>query len=144
MSNLKKVLYGMLQAALLFWKDLSENLEKWGFTANPPYDWCVANKMVDRKQCMIIWHVDNLKVLHVDPAVVESILDLLNKHYGKETLLVVTRGKIHEYLGMTLNFSKVERSRSTYRTVSRTCWRIYPRTWAVSQRDSRCQPYVYS
>jgi hypothetical protein len=31
-----------------------------GFKVNP-YDWCEANKMVDRKQLTIVWHVDDLK-----------------------------------------------------------------------------------
>jgi hypothetical protein len=57
--ELLKALYGTLQAALLFWKLLSGKLEKWGFTINP-YDWCVANKMIDGTQCTIVWHVDDL------------------------------------------------------------------------------------
>jgi hypothetical protein len=35
--QLKKALYGTLQVSLLFWKDLSGNLHKWGFEVNP-YD----------------------------------------------------------------------------------------------------------
>ena len=48
--QLKKVLYGTLQAALLFWKFLLETLQEWGFTLNP-YDKCVANKNIEGKQC---------------------------------------------------------------------------------------------
>jgi len=33
--QLKKALYGTLQAALLFWKLLSKTLQEWGFTLNP-------------------------------------------------------------------------------------------------------------
>jgi hypothetical protein len=47
-----KALYGTLQAALLFWRDLSGELLKWGFELNP-YDNCVANKMVDGKQLTV-------------------------------------------------------------------------------------------
>jgi len=61
--QLKKALYGTLQAALLFWKLLSETLQEWGFTLNP-YDRCVANKNIQGKQCMIILHVDDLKISH--------------------------------------------------------------------------------
>jgi hypothetical protein len=103
--QLMKALYGTLQAALLFWQDLTSQLEKWGFKLNP-YDWCVANKMVNGKQCTILWHVNDLKISHVDPEVVEEILKLLNERYGKETPLVVTRGKLHDYLGMVIDFSK--------------------------------------
>ena len=35
--DLKRVLYGTLQAALLFWKNLTSILQEWGFEVNP-YD----------------------------------------------------------------------------------------------------------
>jgi hypothetical protein len=57
---LTKAFYGTLQAALLFWQNLSSQLQEWGFEINP-YDFCVANKVIAGKQCTIIWHVDNLK-----------------------------------------------------------------------------------
>ena len=44
--KLKKMLYGILQAALLFWKKFTNSLIKWGFTINS-YEWCVANKIVN-------------------------------------------------------------------------------------------------
>ena len=93
--KLKKALYGTQQAAMLFRKDLSAHLVRWGYEINP-YDWCVANKMINGKQCTVLWHVDDLKISHVDPAVVEELLDLLNEQYGKRTPLVTTRGKIHQ------------------------------------------------
>jgi hypothetical protein len=74
---LTKALYGTLQAALLFWQNLSTELLKWGFEINP-YDFCVANKSINGKQCTIVWHVDDLKVSHVDPIAVTTILDLLD------------------------------------------------------------------
>jgi hypothetical protein len=58
---LKKALYGTLQAALLFWQNLSKQLQKWGFEINP-YDFCMANKIINGKQCTIMWHVDDLKI----------------------------------------------------------------------------------
>ena len=44
--KLKKALYDKLQGSLLFWKNLTATLIDWGFEINP-YDWCVANKMVN-------------------------------------------------------------------------------------------------
>ena len=102
--RLKKALYGTLQASLLFWQDLSGHLTKWGFTVNP-YDECVMNKMIEGKQCTILWHVDDIKLSHVDDEVNEEIIEKLNGVYGKEAPLVVTRGKVHDYLGMTLDYS---------------------------------------
>ena len=63
--KLRKALYGMLQAALLFWRLLSDTLMGWGFKLNE-YDKCVTNKIINGKQCTIIWHVDDLKISHVE------------------------------------------------------------------------------
>ena len=57
--QLKKALHSTLQAALLFWKLFSNTLQEWGFTIND-YDRCVANKIINGKQCTITWHVDDL------------------------------------------------------------------------------------
>jgi hypothetical protein len=104
--ELQKALYGTLQAALLFWENLTEFLtEELGFTVNP-YDSCVVNKMIDGKQCTIIWHVDDLKMSHVKQSVLEDVADRLNAKYGQETPLVMHRGKVHDYLGMTIDYSE--------------------------------------
>ena len=104
-TELDKALYGTMQAALLFWKKLSGYLEKNGFVANP-YDTCVMNKMVNGKQMTIGWHVDDLKISHVDMSAIEHVIKKLESEFGKETPLTITRGKIHEYLGMTIDFSE--------------------------------------
>ena len=101
---LLKTLYGTLKAALLFWENLSDTLQEWGFKINP-YDWCVANKMINGKQCTIGWHVDDLKISHIDSEAVDDILNKLDKRYGKEAPMVTKRGKIHDYLGMTLDYN---------------------------------------
>jgi KUP system potassium uptake protein len=104
--KLEKALYGTLQASLLFWKNLSGYLIEQGFALNP-YDECVANKIINGKQCTIVWHVDDLKISHEDSAVTQSIVALLQEKYGSEDAPVtVTYGKVHDYLGMTLNYSK--------------------------------------
>jgi hypothetical protein len=102
--QLQKALYGTLSASLLFWKDLSGHLKKEGYVANP-YDSCVMNKTVNGKQSTVLWHVDDLKISHVEGSANESVLDALNMRYGKETPLTVTRGDLHDYLGMTIDYS---------------------------------------
>ena len=62
-------------------KHLTKTLNQWGFTINP-YDWCVANKMINGKQLSIVWHVDDLKISHVDNKVVTGIIDQLSNKYG--------------------------------------------------------------
>jgi hypothetical protein len=106
--ELVKVLYSMLQATLLFWENLSDFLvEELGFMVNK-YDKCVANKIINGNQCTICWHVDDLKMSHVEAAVLKEIVDKLDEKYGSEKVPVtVTCGKIHDYLGITLDFSMV-------------------------------------
>jgi hypothetical protein len=101
--QLDKALYGTLSASLLFWKDLSGELLSAGFVANP-YDSCVMNKTINGTQCTVLWHVDDLKISHVDADACESVVDLLNARYGTETPVTVTRGDLHDYLGMTLDY----------------------------------------
>ena len=52
----KKAIYGTLEASLLFWKK-SKILEEMVYQRNE-YDWCVMNKIIDDKQCTILWYVD--------------------------------------------------------------------------------------
>ena len=107
-AELDKALYGTLQAALLFWKKIQKFfIEKHGFKANR-YDSCVVNKDIDGQQCTIGWHMDDIKISHCNAEIAESIVCLLDKEYGKETPLVVTWGKVYEYLGMTIEDGKVK------------------------------------
>ncbi len=81
---LHKALCATLQAALLFWRNLlSFLIEELRFKSNP-YNSCIANKIINSKQCTAGWHVDDLKISHVDKNIVESIMQQLNDKYGKE------------------------------------------------------------
>ena len=103
--QLMRALYGTLQAALLFWINLSTFLtEELGFELNP-YDPCVANKMINGKECTIVWHVDDLKMSHMEQEVLDEIIGKLTSKYGNEKGLTVQRGKKHEYLGMTIEYT---------------------------------------
>jgi hypothetical protein len=102
--ELLMALYGTMRAARLFWERLSRQLVDWGFTPNP-YDSCVVNKMVDVEQLTVAWHVDDLKILHVSAKVVDDFIADLDSEFGKETPLSKSRGKVHNYLGMMLDFS---------------------------------------
>ena len=61
--------------------------------------------IVDDKQCTILWHVDDLKTSHVDPAVIYSVLAGINAEYGKITKMTIMRGKVHKYLGINIDYS---------------------------------------
>src|SRR6056300_1439606 len=100
-----RAIYGMLEASMLWYKKLRKDLEEYGFKFNP-YDACVANKIVNGKQQTIRFHVDDLLSSHMDPKVNDEFFEWANKKYGTIKPLKCTRGKVHEYLGMTLDFSK--------------------------------------
>ena len=56
-------IYGIMKAALLFYLKFVESLTSIGFVINP-YDSCITNKIIDRHQLTVVWHVDDLKILH--------------------------------------------------------------------------------
>ena len=83
-----RAIYGCIESALLWYELYVKVLKGMGFVLNP-YDKCVANKMINKKQCTIAWYVDDNKISHVDPAVVTQILDAVKDHFGE---LVISRG----------------------------------------------------
>ena len=58
--------------------------------------------MVNGNQMTICWHVDNLKVSHVEKSAVTTLALKLVKWYGLKT--TSSRGKVHDYLGMEMYF----------------------------------------
>ena len=95
--HLSKDLYGLLKAALLFYKRLRFDLEEMSFVVNP-YDPCVAKMMVNGAQITVCWHVDNLKISHRDEEVVSAFVIQTSKIYGPKT--TISRGNVHDCLGM--------------------------------------------
>ena len=93
-----KALYGVLVAALLWYKKFRADLEKIGFEFNL-YDPCVANKIIQSKQHIVQFHVDDLDSSHVNNKVKDEFYIWLNKMYGAHGEVTVTRGKVHDYLG---------------------------------------------
>ena len=100
----KKAIYGTLETSLLFCEKLSKILEEMGYHRNE-YDWSVMNKIIDNKQCTILQHDDDLKTSYVDPAIVSSVLSDIDAEYGKIAKMTIMRGKLHKYLGMTIDYS---------------------------------------
>jgi hypothetical protein len=99
--QLLKALYGCVKSALLWYELFSTTLKERGFVLNP-YDPCVANCIIDGKQCTIGWYVDDTKISHADPAVVSSVVEAIENKFGK---MVVMRGKKHVFLGMDIEFN---------------------------------------
>ena len=69
---------------------------------------------INEKQCTIVWHVDDLKISHVDSKVVDQMLDYLTSQYEE---LSTTRGDKRTYVGMDIFFPRngtVEIDMSSY------------------------------
>ena len=105
----RNALYGTMVASLLYYRKFVTSLTKLGFELNP-YDPCVANKMINGEQMTICFHVDDCKLSHKSSSEVTKMVEILRSEYesifedgsGK---MKVSRGKVHQYLGMTLDYS---------------------------------------
>ena len=76
-----------------------------GFEFNN-YDPCIANRMKFGLQHTIRFHVDDILSSHKNSKVNDEFLKELNDLYGKLKPCTSTRGKEHEFLGMTLKYKK--------------------------------------
>jgi hypothetical protein len=118
---LEKALYGCVESAKLWYDHLVASLVRMGFTANR-YEPCVMNKMVNGKQATICIHVDDLLVTCTDIEVLEVIAADLEKEYKE---VKVKKGKVHSYLGMTLDFSEPGVARITMEGYIQDILRLY-------------------
>ncbi len=73
-----------------------------GFGINP-YDPCVANKMVNGTQMTIRWHIDDLMISHLSQDGIMKVVQQIKDIYGEN--LAETSGTVHDYLGMTFDYS---------------------------------------
>jgi hypothetical protein len=65
--------YGTMIAALLYYKKFVKSLTKHGFKLYP-YDGCVANKTIEGKQITVCFHVDDCKLSHESPQVIDETI----------------------------------------------------------------------
>ena len=52
----------------------------------------------------VVWHVDDLQISHKNGDTVDALINKLIEQYTKEADLTIYRGKVHEYLGMKLDY----------------------------------------
>ena len=102
--ELLKALYRMMESSLLFYKKLVKDIQEQGFKVNP-YDPCMVNKMVNRKQLILTWHVDDLKAFHVDKKVIDEFIQWIHDKYKDFMKAKPSRGKKCGYLAMLLDYS---------------------------------------
>ena len=66
---------------------------------------CTFNKVVSGNQLTVQFHVHDLKASHCDPEVLKEFVNQLPKEFGKEHQLSKNIGKLHDYLGITNDYS---------------------------------------
>ena len=102
-------IYSTMVAGLLYYCKFADSLDHKKFTKNP-YDPCVWNKIIGRKQCTICFHVDDFKISHVKSEVDTDMIACLRQEYKSiftdgSRRMKLARGRVHIYVGMTLDFT---------------------------------------
>ena len=105
----QNALYGTMVASLLYHRKFTKSLTDIGFKIKP-YDPCVANKIIEGQQMTICYHVDDCKLSHRRSKVNNMMIKWLRQEYEsifEDGLgnMAVSRGKVHKYLGMTLDYT---------------------------------------
>ncbi len=101
--KLRKALYGLMKASLLFYRKLRLEPEAYGFEVCP-YDPCVASlESPGGKQITVIWHVDDLMAMCKEDFKLTKFSCYSAKIYG--TKLAMHTGHEHDYLGMDMEFT---------------------------------------
>ena len=94
----------MLVSGMLLYCKLTKALPSYSFELKP-YNPCVANKMVNGEQLTVCWHVDNLKSSHINPKANNKFLQWIRNMFRQLSEVKMTQGPLHDYLGMTLDYS---------------------------------------
>jgi len=95
----------MLISALLWHRKFRIDLEENGFVFNP-HDTCVANKMINKKQQTVRFHVNDVMSSHVDTKVDDDFEKPLNETHGEHGKVKSTQGDAHDHLGAMFAFDK--------------------------------------
>ena len=99
--RLNRALYGCVQSAVQWHKEITGFLVSIGFSSNA-MDPCVHNKIqCDGKQITILLHVDDLMILG-SITEIDSVVDSLRQKYGEVS---EHDGPVVPYIGMLFDFS---------------------------------------
>ena len=101
--ELDKALYGCIQSALLWYQELVSFLSSIGFIPNP-YDICVLNSNKGGVRTTIGVYVDDLIITSSSPEAVSETIKAIQDKYVQ---LKIHQGKVHNYLGMVMDFSEI-------------------------------------
>jgi len=99
--ELDKALYGLVEAAKLWYDLLTSKLESVGYKRDP-YDQCVFNRVVnDGSQSTLCVHADDMMITAASEEHVTNVIADIENEFREIT---VTRGTKHDYLGMVFDF----------------------------------------
>jgi len=107
--RLRRPLYGLIEAAKLWYEEITRTLLDLGFVQNP-YDSCCYNRTYRGKQHTVIIHVDDIFSTCADDRANKQLVKALEAKYEK---IGVQEGKVHSYIGMTFDFSEPGKVRVT-------------------------------
>jgi hypothetical protein len=80
--KLQKTLCGCLVSAILLYLKLVLDLELKDFNINP-YDSCITNKMIEGNRFTVTWHVNDLKLSHVEESEITKKVEWMESIQGK-------------------------------------------------------------
>jgi hypothetical protein len=105
----QNALYGTMVSSLLYYWKFVKSLTDIDFIINP-HDPCVANKIIEGERMTICFHVDDCKLIHRKKTVMDLMIGYLRQEYESifedgSGAMTVSRGNIHKYIGMTLDYS---------------------------------------
>ena len=98
--RLKKALYGCVQSAMLWYRELASTLEALGFQKNP-YDICSFTRVREGSIDKVLVYVDDLFLTSESQGALDAVADALKSKYGGVT---VKRGLEHDFLGIHWDF----------------------------------------
>ena len=98
--KLKRALYGCVQSAVLWFKELSSTLHSLGFKSNP-YDTCAFTRRRNGSIDRILVYVDDLFITSDKQEELDKLAAALKNKYGEVTH---RSGKEHDYLGIRWDF----------------------------------------
>jgi Reverse transcriptase (RNA-dependent DNA polymerase) len=102
--QLDKALYGTIEAAKLWYDNISAHLISDGFVRNP-YDPCVFNRInANGIQTTVVLYVDDMMVTCEDSLELDRFGACLRARYGKDQI-TEHRGTVLDFLGMTFDFT---------------------------------------
>jgi hypothetical protein len=109
--KLDKALYGLIESAKLWHATLSQALTDIGFVSNA-VEPCVFNLEKDGVQCSICIYVDDLFITCADIKLLDFVTQSIKNKFKDVT---INTGKVHSYLGMTMDFTQSGKVKVTQR-----------------------------